>query len=348
MQRDEVSRATAARTARPAWIPRAPFVSPPVFGSSGRSGNGPYHCTEPTVVRRARRTASPVGRQNDAGRSRSGYAVRVPPGALRALIVAIACLAACEAIAQPAAPGAAGSSLTVVDGGIRRGPVDRKRMALVFTGHEFAEGAEVILDALAARRAPASFFLTGAFLRNAALQPFVRRMVAEGHYVGPHSDAHLLYAPWEGPKRTLVSRDAFRDDLRRNIDAVTAFGVPRAAVSIFLPSYEWYTADIAAWTREMGMTLVCHTQGTRSTVDYTEEGTPQFVSSEAIFESILRREREDPHGLNGFLLLLHVGAGPGRADTFHRRFAALLDELSSRGYTFVRLDELLGAAADQK
>lgn len=215
----------------------------------------------------------------------------------------------------------------------------------MFTGHAFAEGADVILDALAARRVRASFFLTGAFLRNAALQPYVRRMVAEGHYVGPHSNAHLLYAPWEGPKRTLVSRDEFRDDLRRNVDAVTAFGVPREAVSIFLPPYEWYTAEISAWTRGMGMTLVCHTQGTRSTADYTEEGTPQFVPSEAIFESILRREREDPHGLNGFLLLLHVGAGPGRTDKFHRRFAALLDELSSRGYTFVRVEEMVAEAA---
>jgi peptidoglycan/xylan/chitin deacetylase (PgdA/CDA1 family) len=259
----------------------------------------------------------------------------------RVLLGLFASVIALPAFAQPAQPAAGAPSMTIVDGGIRRGPLERKRIALVFTGHEFGEGAATILDALAARGARASFFLTGTFLRDPALQPFVRRMVAGGHYVGPHSDAHLLYAPWEGPTRTLVSREAFREDLQRNVEAVTSFGVPREAVTFFLPSYEWYTAEIAAWTREMGMTLVCHTQGTRSTADYTGEGTPQFVSSDAIFASILRREREDPHGLNGFLLLLHVGAGPGRADKFHPRFGALLDELSSRGYTFVRVDTLL-------
>jgi peptidoglycan/xylan/chitin deacetylase (PgdA/CDA1 family) len=238
----------------------------------------------------------------------------------------------------------ASADVTIVDGAVTRGPVDRRRVALVFTGHEFGESASTILEVLARRGVRASFFLTGTFLRDPALQPLVRRMVQDGHYVGPHSDAHLLYAPWEGPKRTLVSRDVFRDDLRRNIEALSALGVPDDAVSIFLPPYEWYTADIAAWTHEMGLTLVNHTPGTRSNADYTEEGTRQFVSTDAIVESILRREREDPHGLNGFLLLLHVGAGPGRTDKFHRRFDELLAELSSRGYAFVGVDTLLEGA----
>lgn len=228
-----------------------------------------------------------------------------------------------------------------VEGGIVRGPTERRQLAVVFTGHEFAEGVSTILDALADRGAKASFFLTGVFLRDRARAPLVARMVRDGHYLGPHSDAHLLYAPWTGPKVTLVSRDAFAADLERNLDALRPFGVPRAQARFFLPSYEWYTEDIARWTREAGLTLIGHTPGTRSNADYTEEGTPQFVASATIFESILRREREDAHGLNGFILLLHVGAGPRRADKFHLRFAELLDALARRGYGFVRVDELL-------
>lgn len=228
-----------------------------------------------------------------------------------------------------------------VEGAIVRGSTDERRLALLFTGHEFAEGATTILDALGRRRAKASFFLTGAFLRDRGKAPLVARMVRDGHYVGPHSDAHLLYAPWTGPKKTLVSREAFLADLERNLEALRPFGVSRGDARFFLPSYEWYTEDIARWTREAGMTLVCHTAGTRSNADYTEEGTPQFVPTETIVESILRREREDRRGLNGFLLLLHVGAGPRRADKFHRRFDELLGTLVDRGYALVRVDELL-------
>jgi peptidoglycan/xylan/chitin deacetylase (PgdA/CDA1 family) len=228
-----------------------------------------------------------------------------------------------------------------VDAGIVRGSTETRQLALVFTGHEFAEGATTILDELARRRIKASFFLTGTFLRDRGKALIIERMVGEGHYVGPHSDGHLLYAPWTGPKVTLVSHETFAADLEKNLEALRPFGVSRADARFFLPSYEWYTEEIAAWTSAAGLTLVCHTPGTRSSADYTEEGTPQFVSSDAIFESILRREREDPHGLNGFLLLLHVGAGPGRSDKFHRRLGELLDALAARGYTFARVDALL-------
>ena len=237
------------------------------------------------------------------------------------------------------------SPFATSEGAIVRGPVTRRRLALVFTGHEFAESAPVILDTLQAHRARGSFFLTGVFLRNPAHAGVIRRMVAEGHYVGAHSDAHLLYCPWEGPKTTLVTRAEFTTDLERNYEALAAFGVTRDAARFFLPPYEWYNAEIAAWTRALGFTLICHTHGTRSNADYTENGTPQFVSSETILQSILERERDDPHGLNGFILLLHVGAGPRRLDKFHDRFPELLDTLARRGYRFVGVDTLLDPRA---
>jgi peptidoglycan/xylan/chitin deacetylase (PgdA/CDA1 family) len=203
---------------------------------------------------------------------------------------------------------AAGQQLSR-DGAIVRGSVDKKVIALVFTGHEFAEGGETILHALAARHARASFFLTGDFLRRPEFAPLVRRIVADGHYLGPHSDRHLLYCDWSEQKKTLVTRDQFRADLEANLREIGRFGVPAPRVRYFLPAYEWCNAE--------------------------------FVPSEEIVASILRAEASDAHGLNGFLLLLHVGAGPRRTDKLHTRFAALLDTLAGKGYQFVRVDELL-------
>jgi peptidoglycan/xylan/chitin deacetylase (PgdA/CDA1 family) len=263
------------------------------------------------------------------------------PGPSRRPTVALVALAGALLGAAPPAQQVPRGDVTYTEGAITRGPVARQQLALVFTGHEFAEGAETILGVLAQRRLHASFFLTGAFLRDPAKAPYVRRMVRDGHYVGAHSDGHLLYCPWTGPKTTLVSRQAFTEDLARNYEALGAFGVQRSDARYFLPPYEWYNEEIAEWTRAAGFTLVCHTPGTRSNADYTEEGTRQFVSSETILQSILARERTDPHGLNGFMLLLHVGAGPGRSDKFHARLAELVDQLAARGYGFVRVDELL-------
>lgn len=228
---------------------------------------------------------------------------------------------------------------SIVEGAIRRGPTGDRRIALVFTGHEFAEGGETILGELAGRRARGSFFLTGDFLANPRFAPLVKRIVAEGHYLGPHSDKHLLYCEWEPPRKRLVSRAEFDADLSANLRKIARFTPERPVY--FLPPYEHADAEIARWTSTRGMRLVNFTSGARSNADYTEDDAPNFVPSSAILSSILRREREDPHGLNGFLLLLHIGAGPRRTDKFANHLGELLDHLAERGYGFVRVDELL-------
>jgi peptidoglycan/xylan/chitin deacetylase (PgdA/CDA1 family) len=227
----------------------------------------------------------------------------------------------------------------IVEGAVVRGPVSGRRIALVFTGHEFAEGGPTILDELRRHWASASFFLTGDFLANPEFEPLIRRLVAEGHYLGPHSDNHLLYCDWSPRKTRLVSREAFEADLLANLARIGRFLRERPAY--FLPPYEHYDATIAHWTAALGMRLVNFTPGTRSNADYTEDSERNFVSSQTIYDSIVRREKADPNGLSGYLLLHHIGAGPRRTDKFAARFGELLDHLAGKGYHFVRVDKLL-------
>src|SRR3712207_1871957 len=81
-------------------------------------------------------------------------------------------------------------------GAIIRGDLTVKQLALVFTGDEFGESAGPILDVLKHRGIKGAFFVTGRFLRSETLRPLVARMADEGHYLGPHSDGHLLYCDW--------------------------------------------------------------------------------------------------------------------------------------------------------
>lgn len=242
-------------------------------------------------------------------------------------------------------PGAAAAvaqneaQMQLVRGGIVRGDVSRRALALVFTGHEFAEGATTILTELEKRQARASFFLTGAFVARQEFQPLVRRIAAAGHYFSVHSDQHLLYCAWDRERTTLVSRAELTADLRANARRFRQLGLTPGP--FFIPPYEHYNEEIVAWARAAGFQLVNYTPGTRSHADYTLEAAANFTSSQVIFDSIVRREASDPNGLNGFLLLLHLGSGPGRADKFHPYFGALLDHLLARGYELVRVDELL-------
>jgi endoglucanase len=225
------------------------------------------------------------------------------------------------------------------EGGIVRGPRGEKKLALEFTADEFTEGGTIVLNELAARRLRASFFLTGRCVRNPDNQALVRRIIAEGHFLGPHSDSHPLLCPWTGPKKTLVTKEFFQGEMERNITAIEQFGVQRRAIQFFIPPYEWYNEEIARWARDLDLRLINFTPGTRATADYTQNGASNFVSSQAIFESIVAREKQD--GLNGYLLLLHLGSGPLRMDKMTDRLGKLIDYLQGRGYQFVRVDELL-------
>ena len=98
------------------------------------------------------------------------------------------------------------------------------------------------------------------------------------------------------------------------------------------------------WSEALGLTVINYTPGTLSASDWTPAGHPRYRATDEIFESIYRQEREDPYGLNGFLLLMHAGAGPGRPDKSSRRLGELVDYLRERSYTLVRVDELLDTA----
>ncbi|MFH0793649.1 MAG: polysaccharide deacetylase family protein [bacterium] len=245
---------------------------------------------------------------------------------------------------SPTTKGISMSPFTYSFGGIIRGPRNEKKIALIFTGGSFAEGGTTILDELKKHNAKASFFFTGDFFRIPEFQPLIHRVVAEGHYLGPHSDKHLLYAPWEDRNKTLVTEQEFRSDLEACLKQVETAGMPRAAVKYWIPPYEWYNYEISAWSRKAGLVLFNFTPGTRANADWAPDDHKSFLPSQKIYDSILEYEQKDPDGLNGFLLLLHIGAGPERTDKMHKFFGPLLTELEKRGYRFVRVDEMLRGA----
>jgi len=249
---------------------------------------------------------------------------------------------------QPPGQQALEGNFTREEGAIIRGPVSEKRLALVFTADTYGEGLPLVLSRLKERQIKASFFLTGNFLRQPEFSPLVNKMIEDGHYVGPHSDRHLLYCDWQDRQKTLVSRSEFLSDLENNYAELARFGLNKETSPYFLPPYEWYNQEIANWTEEAGLILVNFTPGTSSNADYTTPDDANYLSSEEIYQRILTYEKSDPHGLNGFILLTHPGTSPARTDKFYNRLGQLLEELSTRGYSMMRIDELLATARKEK
>jgi peptidoglycan/xylan/chitin deacetylase (PgdA/CDA1 family) len=210
----------------------------------------------------------------------------------------------------------------------------RMKIQLVFTGHEFADGGQTILDVLKKNNIKASFFLTGDFYRN--FPDLVKTLKAEGHYLGAHSDKHILYCDWKKRDSLLVSKADFRSDLKQNFVEMSKFGIAKDQAKYFLPPFEWYNSEIAAWCREAGLELVNYTSGTRSHADYTTPNDKNYLASKTIYRSIMDYEMRNTKGLNGFILLMHMGSDPLRTDKMYLRLERLVQELKEKGYSFER------------
>lgn len=260
---------------------------------------------------------------------------------MRICILAILAVPAFLAIG-PRVNAAGHPSQPVYDhGGIVRMDTTKPVIYLVFTAHEFADGGRCILRTLKKHRIKASFFFTGDFYRHPAFGRLITDLKKQKHYLGPHSDKHLLYASWENRDSLLVTKAEFLADLDGNLEAMHKVGIRTPESTYFMPAFEWYNDSISTWCRERGMTLVNFTPGTSSNADYT---TPdmggRYVSSDTIFSRIVRFENRSPSGLNGFLLLTHFGTSPARTDKFYVRLDALIALLKAKGYSFRRLGEV--------
>jgi peptidoglycan/xylan/chitin deacetylase (PgdA/CDA1 family) len=233
------------------------------------------------------------------------------------------------------------SAYSCILGGIVRGDTNQLSLSIVFTGGDFGDGGEHILHVLKTRQVKSSFFFTGDFYRNHSFSEIIGKLKDDGHFLGAHSDKHLLYCDWTRRDSLLVNKEEFLADLNANYEEMEKFGISRSEAKYFIPPYEWYNDSISCWTEEAGLQLINFTPGTLSNADYTTPDMKNYKSSETIFQSIVEYEKRSSCGLNGFILLIHIGTAPERTDKFYLHLDDLILWLKTHGYQLVRIDELL-------
>lgn len=221
------------------------------------------------------------------------------------------------------------------DGGIIRTDPSVKHIDFVFTAADKADGAERIISTLRKYNIKGGFFFTGEFFEM--YPDVVRRLVAEGHYVGSHSYGHLLYAPWGNRDSLLVTRQEFNEDIFKSYKVLREFGITNAPY--FIPPYEHYNATISSWARQLGLQVINYTPGTITNGDYTTPEMKRYFSSKEILSRIWEYERTDPNGLNGHIMLIHFGTDPARTDKFYDKLPGLIRVLRRKGYSFTPLKD---------
>ncbi|MCX6253257.1 MAG: glycoside hydrolase family 9 protein [Bacteroidia bacterium] len=230
-------------------------------------------------------------------------------------------------------------NITMVKGAIVRMDTTKRYIYLCFTAHDFADGFDMITRTLNNHKIKASFFLTGDFCRTPGYEKIISRLKTDGHYIGPHSDKHLLYCSWGKRDSLLVTKNEFISDIAENYKALEKLGISRKEALVFLPPYEWYNDTIANWTNKVGLKLVNNSYGTITNQDWTfPEKRKPYYSSDSLMNNFLSYENEK--GMNGYILLIHPGTDPRRTDKFYLRLDSILTYLENKNYSFHSFSEI--------
>lgn len=212
--------------------------------------------------------------------------------------------------------------------------VDSPVVHFLFSADSTFEGGNFALDVMDSMAITGSFFFTGNFLERPENAAVVSRAVKEGHYVGMHSNRHLLLADWDRARTTLVTVDSMLRDLDSNLVTLNRFE-PRLRPVYTLPPYEWCGAIHAQAYREAGYTPVNPTPGIETCRDYTTPDMREYMGSAEMLAQLW--DYESRNGLDGALVLIHLGTEDSRTDKLWRHLPAIFDTLQRKGYRISRL-----------
>ncbi len=218
-------------------------------------------------------------------------------------------------------------NVTDQQGAVIRTDTLQKNIYLCFTGHDFYDGFEHVLGVLNKHEIKASFFLTGDFVREHAA--LVKSIAGDGHYIGAHSDKHLLYCDWIKRDSLLHPAEEIKADILHNLQALENLGI---RPKYFMPPYEWYNQKVVDIANELNQITVNFSPGTLSNADYTTPEMPNYISNTDILKSIF--EYEESFGMNGFHLLIHPGTSPLRKDKLYFHLDEIITQLKEKGYRF--------------
>ncbi|MBD0280322.1 MAG: polysaccharide deacetylase family protein, partial [Flavisolibacter sp.] len=73
----------------------------------------------------------------------------------------------------------------------------------------------------------------------------------------------------------------------------------------------------------------------------TTPDAKNYRDTKTIYQSIIDYENRSASGLNGFMLLLHIGTDAKRTDKFYYRLDELIRYLKNKNYKLVTVSQLL-------
>ncbi|MBU9713484.1 delta-lactam-biosynthetic de-N-acetylase [Bacillus tamaricis] len=197
-------------------------------------------------------------------------------------------------------------------GGYWIGDTMEKKIYLTFDNGYENGYTEKVLDVLKEKNVPATFFVTGHYLKEE--QELIQRMVKEGHIVGNHSYHH--------PSLPEVSDERLRRELE-NLRELYKDVTGKDDMCYLRPPRGTFSERSLARSAELGYINVFWSFAYKDWVTQEQKGWKYA------YDSIMKRVHP------GAIMLLHSVSGDNA-----EALPKVIDDLQKQGYEFKSLDDL--------
>jgi peptidoglycan-N-acetylmuramic acid deacetylase len=192
------------------------------------------------------------------------------------------------------------------------GDTDQKVLYLTFDNGYENGYTEKVLDVLKAKKVPATFFVTGQYIKD---QPdLLKRMVAEGHIIGNHS--------WSHPDVSQISNEKLQDELDRVKQAATEVTGQKEMKYLRTPRGIFNNRSLA-YSKQLGYTNVFWS------VAYKDWDTKAQKGAQYAYDKVTAQLHP------GAVILLH-SVSKDNTEALGR----IIDEAHKQGYEFKSLDDI--------
>ena len=224
---------------------------------------------------------------------------------------------------------------------ILRGNVNRKKIALTFDAGSDDSNTLEILQILADHQLTCTLFLTGKFIEQHP--DLVRRMMEEGHEIGNHTYDHPHLTTYEQNYQHQLLPDISREFIHRQLletDSVFYSFTGEHLQPYWRAPFGEYNDQLLTWAAEAGFLHISWT-GSFDTHDWvTDENSSLFKTPNEIYDSIMTMEQEQNFGLNGVIMLMHLGSHR-RENHVYEVLPRLIQSVREKGYVLAKISDLL-------
>lgn len=224
---------------------------------------------------------------------------------------------------------------------IEHGYKDQKKIALTFdAGSDDAHTIE-ILDILRDNDLKCTLFLTGTFMQTHP--DLLRQMVEDGHEIGNHTYTHPHFTSFakDFTQQTLESVDrSFVQKQLLKTDSLFFSLTGQHLKPYWRAPFGEYNSEILTWAAEVGYLHIRWTNQFDTYDWVTDESSKLFRTPDQIYEHFMAFDKENPDGLNGIIVLMHLGSHRN-GNHIYQTLPKLIHSIRQKGYKIGSVTNLL-------